>query len=175
MLDQISVMLRAAPDPVRIALADDDADMRHMLATTLRQDGHTVDVCEDGRELFAQLEAAVTVGGVALPDLVISDLRMPGMTGLEMLKAIRAAKIDVPVILVTAFGDDGVHQDAFELGATVMDKPFPMDGLRAAVRWLVRRRRPEDRGRRRSAPGDAAGRRARARATWERSTKPSRQ
>jgi DNA-binding response OmpR family regulator len=146
MLEPISSRRHISRDPVRIAVADDEADTRQLLAAALRQDGHTVTLCENGRELFAQIDAAATVGGVALPDLIISDVRMPEMTGLEMLEAMRAARIDVPVILITAFGDDGVHAEAFDLGAVVMDKPVRVEALRAAVRCLARRR-PEPRAR----------------------------
>ena len=64
-------------------------------------------------------------------DLIVTDLRMPVVTGLAILRGLRAAHCEVPVILMTAFGDDAVRRDAAELGATFLDKPFAMSALRA--------------------------------------------
>ena len=71
--------------------------------------------------------------------LIVTDNRMPGCTGLELLTALRAAHWETPVILITAFGSAATHRHAAALGATaVLDKPFPLDQLRALVRDTVR-------------------------------------
>jgi DNA-binding response OmpR family regulator len=72
------------------------------------------------------------------PDLIISDLMMPGYTGIEILSAIRQADFDTPVILITAYGDRAAHERAFELGAAMIDKPFGVNVLLDTVRCLVR-------------------------------------
>jgi CheY-like chemotaxis protein len=65
-------------------------------------------------------------------DVVISDVRMPGRSGLEALSQFRQTNGSTPFVVITAFGSEEVHAQARELGATfVFDKPFEMDGLRA--------------------------------------------
>ena len=111
--------------PVLILLADDDAAMRGMLGTSLRREGFEVDECSDGKELIDRLQAARN--GSRAPDLVVSDLRMPGLSGFDVLHWIRASLPAVPLILITAFGDTQTHRRAEELGAAaIVDKPFDL-------------------------------------------------
>jgi CheY-like chemotaxis protein len=107
----------------RIVLAEDDREMRELLAWALRRDGYEVVQAENGMELLDRVAASHESG---MPiDLVIADVRMPGVTGLEALDWLREAGCDEPVILITAFGDASTHQDATRLGAwAVLDKPF---------------------------------------------------
>jgi DNA-binding response OmpR family regulator len=62
---------------------------------------------------------------------------MPICTGLQILQALRDARRTVPVILMTAFGDDGTRDRAEDLGAIFFDKPFALDDLRTAVRSVL--------------------------------------
>ena len=72
--------------------------------------------------------------GQSIFDIVISDVRMPGLTGLDVLAILRCANWATPVILITAFGDEATHAEGRELGAVaVFDKPFNVEQLRAAV------------------------------------------
>lgn len=110
---------------ILILLADDDAAMRGMLGMSLRRQGFEVDECSDGKELIERLQAARN--GSRAPDLVVSDLRMPGLSGFDVLHWIRAWLPQVPLILITAFGDTQTHRRAEELGAAaVVDKPFDL-------------------------------------------------
>jgi DNA-binding response OmpR family regulator len=138
MLDRLKTWLGSPDGAARILLAEDDPAMRDLLATTLRREGYAVAPFQDGRELLAHVEALRVAGEAAQPDLIISDVRMPGLDGIGMLAAIRGADLDVPVILITAFGDPDAHDQAFDLGAVMLDKPFPMEALCATVRCLVR-------------------------------------
>jgi DNA-binding NtrC family response regulator len=71
-------------------------------------------------------------------ELVISDLRMPGITGLSVLGGLRDLELRIPFILITAFGDAGTHALAHQLGATaVLDKPFDMPSFLGLVRACV--------------------------------------
>jgi DNA-binding response OmpR family regulator len=72
-------------------------------------------------------------------DLLISDVRMPTCTGMQILEQLRAAHWQTPVILMTAFGDAATRQHAKALGAVLFDKPFDIDDLRTAVACLLRR------------------------------------
>jgi DNA-binding response OmpR family regulator len=123
-----------------VLVADDKTEMRGLIASVLRKDGYQVDEASDGLELLAVIESLVahTEGRRSPIGMIISDVRMPGLTGLDLLAILRCADWTTPVILITAFGDDETHAQAHELGATaVFDKPFEIDELRAAVRDAV--------------------------------------
>lgn len=132
----------------RVLLAEDDVALRSLLAATLRKDGYEVLEARDGAEVLGQLEGVLDSdrGWTAsspppkAPDLIISDIRMPGLTGFEVLDAIRSARLRTPVILITAFGAPETHARAKALGAAaVMDKPFELDDLRRLIQRLVDR------------------------------------
>lgn len=118
-----------------VLLAEDDDELRSLLATVLRKDGHEVAEARTGVELLRALEAGA--GGGCLPDVVVSDVQMPGLTGLEVASALRLAASRVPIVLITAFGDDDAHGRARELGAIMLDKPFDLGALRATVRAVL--------------------------------------
>ena len=122
-----------------ILLAEDDKEMRVLLAGALRRAGYAVTECGNGVELLDHL------GSYVLPDeeheevdLVISDIRMPGLTGLEILEGLSRRGDLPPFILITAFGDVETHARAKHWGALAMfDKPFDVDDLVAKVRKVV--------------------------------------
>jgi len=123
----------------RVLVAEDDPAMRELIVAVLRVDGYEVLEASDGRRLLAYIQSSVVDGKqTPPPDLIISDIRMPGYTGLEILKALREAELEVPVVLISAFADDDVHRQAFELGAVMMDKPLELSTLRNTVKLLVR-------------------------------------
>jgi DNA-binding response OmpR family regulator len=123
--------------PIRILLAEDDRAMRQLIATTLRRDRYSVVEVGDGHELLAAVAPAFATGTDGV-DLVITDVRLPGRSGLEALAALRAHDWSTPVIVITAFGDAALHEEANRLGAdVVLDKPFDLDDLRAAVLALA--------------------------------------
>jgi DNA-binding NtrC family response regulator len=129
-----------AMNPPRVLLAEDDTELREFLASALRSDGYDVVEAEDGTEL---LDALAT--GMLRPaespscDIVISDIRMRGKTGLEVLAGLRQTDWSTPVILITGYGDVHTQTEAERLGAAaVFDKPFDIDDLRTAVLNLVK-------------------------------------
>lgn len=116
---------RAAPDGAAcVIVADDDRDTRRLLAAAIRSTGLEVIEACDGRELlghFAALEGADALR------LIVSDVQMPHCTGLSALAEIREASPGLPVILITAFGDEDTHAEARRLGAAaVFNKPFDL-------------------------------------------------
>ena len=140
MIESSSTPALGRPYPVRVFVADDDREMRRMIAQALRHDEHFVLEAADGAALMADLGHAFH--GAAAPDggsVVISDVRMPGRDGLAILRALNAHAWRPPVILTTAFGDPALHAEAQVLGAhAVFDKPFDLSVLRATVRALAR-------------------------------------
>jgi DNA-binding response OmpR family regulator len=124
--------------PLDILLAEDDSAMRALVAEPLREDGYGVLEARDGAEL---IRASYQFKAAKVPlHLIITDVRLPGFTGIEVLEYLRAAGVEVPVIVMTAFGDDATHAQARALDAVmVLDKPFDVDELRAAVARLLPR------------------------------------
>lgn len=120
---------------VRVALAEDDLEMRHITARALRQAGCTVVELGSGAELAQLLfTAALEHPADRLVHVVLSDIRMPGCSGLDMLETLRCFDATMPVVFMTAFGDDPTRARAARLGARVVDKPFDLDVLFAAIR-----------------------------------------
>lgn len=125
---------KSNPSPARLLLAEDDFELRELLACVLRADGHEVVEARDGNELWALLSRATDTEGDPRFSLVVSDVRMPGLTAFDVLSQLQRALTETPVILITAFGDQTTHLRALRLGASrVFDKPFDCDELREAV------------------------------------------
>lgn len=128
--------------PICVVVADDDPDMREEVADTLRKLGHLVIELGSGDDLLRYLRGSVvSTEHVRAPDLIVSDIRMPGPSGLAVLEALREIGCETPVILMTAFGDAETHERASELGAVVtLDKPFDTAALHNAVLDALRAR-----------------------------------
>jgi DNA-binding response OmpR family regulator len=125
---------RIEPPALRVLLAEDDAAFRELLASVLRANGYEVLEAANGEELLDHVAFGLLRGEKYRTfDLIVSDIRMPRHTGLEILNGMRSANLSVPVILITAFGDAETHRIAYELGARVLDKPFDMTELELAV------------------------------------------
>lgn len=118
----------------RIILAEDDQEMRALIASSLEKDGYDVTLASDGAELLARLAFQEF-------DVVISDIRMPVCNGMTILEGLRDAHWTVPVILMTAFGDEETRARAESKDAVFFDKPFDVDDLRTAVMHLVQGRK----------------------------------
>ena len=125
--------------PARILVAEDDEEMRSAVVETLRNDGYEVSEAFDGGRLLIALARKYHVEETHPIDLLISDVRMPVCTGVQILEQMRAASSSLPVILMTAFGDEATREQARLLGAVLFDKPFSIDDLRTAVACLLRR------------------------------------
>lgn len=97
-----------AEEKCRILVVDDDPFVAEMLAVILDADGYTVETAENGADALAKFSAAPETG------LVISDMNMPGMTGLELIGRIRAAKPGFPAILLTGSDDVALGQEVDE-------------------------------------------------------------
>lgn len=129
--------LSTVPAPL-VVIADDDDDFRELLAGELRRQGLRVRAVDNGRELLA---AVATIDlRVEVPDLVITDNRMPGYDGLEVLELLRRIDSPVPVIFFTGFVDAGTLEQAQALGAAaVLAKPFDLEELRRAIEACLER------------------------------------
>lgn len=134
-------MPTSIPERPRVLVADDDVEMRRLVAESLRKDDYEVIEEADGGRLLVRIAAIYTLGGTRDPvDLIVSDIRMPVCSGLDILKGLRDAHWNTPVILMTAFGDDETRARAEKLGALLFDKPLHMSVLRLVVRDLLAKR-----------------------------------
>jgi two-component system response regulator HydG len=111
----------------RILVVDDEPSARHGLEKLLRLEGFRVQCEADGH-------AALRAAGDFAPDVVVTDLKMPGMDGIELLRQLRAQGIDTPVIVATAFGDVPSAVAAMRVGADdYLTKPIDIDELVLAI------------------------------------------
>src|SRR3954465_71430 len=108
--------LQSSP-PARLLLAEDDFELRELLASVLRADGHEVVEARDGNELW-ELLSQQSSADPSFYSLVVSDVRMPGLTAFEVLSKLQHTVAKTPVILITAFGDQTMHLRALRLGAS---------------------------------------------------------
>lgn len=111
----------------RLLIADDDLSLREFLTIFLKREGHDVEVAPNGSRALEMLQASKY-------DLVLTDLRMPRMGGLELLDAVRAAQIDVQVIVMTAFSSTDTALEAMRKGAyDYIVKPFKLDEVKLII------------------------------------------
>ena len=103
---------------------------------SLRRDGYDVAEANDGGRLLVNIAAQCRTPERRM-DLLVSDIRMPVLSGLEILRGLREARWLTPVVLMTAFGDAKTRAEAEVLGAVLFDKPFEIDDLRTAVTTLL--------------------------------------
>ena len=111
-----------------ILIVEDEPSMSWALAEGLSEDGFTIDTFRSGEEAWSWLQQGKS-------DLVISDLRLPGMTGLDLARKLQRGPHAQPVIIVTAYGTSDALRDLRRAGiADCFPKPFPIDMLRRSVR-----------------------------------------
>jgi two-component system sensor histidine kinase/response regulator len=119
--------LTEARNAGHVLVVDDEALIRTMLVKYLRRQGYEVRAAQNGAEALALVEQA-------LPDVVIVDIYMPGMNGVEVLRALRARQYRGTVIALTASQDEKLLLDMLEFGSMdVMNKPVNLERLGLAV------------------------------------------
>ena len=120
----------------RIFVVDDDTVSRELLSRILTSDGHQVTALADGSEALERLAEGEP------PDLVVSDIRMGELDGLQLTDALRQRAPDTPVLLVTAFGNIDGAVDAIRRGAfDYLSKPYDVDGIKVVVARALEQRR----------------------------------
>lgn len=123
---------------MRILIVEDEARIRAFLARAFEAEGFSVDVVGDG-----ELGLARALAGQY--DLVILDLMLPGLSGLDTLRELHREKSDLPVLILSARSDLPIKLRSFELGAVdYVAKPFSLDELLARARVQLRRARVAD-------------------------------
>ena len=117
----------------RILIAEDEPDIRELVAFTLRFAGHEVTATANGEEALQQASQLI-------PDIIIMDVRMPKMTGYDACRAMKADMIlkDIPVVFLSAKGQDSEIQTGLDVGAEeYLLKPFAPDQLAERVKAIL--------------------------------------
>lgn len=121
----------------RILVLEDDPDTAEYVLKGLREDGHTVEHVGDGRD-------ALYLGSSADFDAIVMDRMAPGMDGLSVIKALRAAQVSTPILILSALSQLDERVKGLRGGADdYLVKPFAYSELAARLDALLRRRRPE--------------------------------
>jgi two-component system, NtrC family, response regulator PilR len=120
--------------PARILVVDDERSMRELLAIVLRREGYEVLLAESGRAAIEALERETV-------DLLISDIKMPDLSGVDVLRAAKRIDQDILGIMITAFASTETAVEAMRLGACdYLSKPFDVDLLKMKVREKIESR-----------------------------------
>ncbi|MBI4611138.1 MAG: sigma-54-dependent Fis family transcriptional regulator [Candidatus Rokubacteria bacterium] len=121
----------------KVLVVDDEPDMRWLLTSVLRDQDFEVATAEDGQAALEQISREP-------PDVVLLDLKMPGLDGLQVLERANAADPHMPVVIVTAYGDLPSAVQAMRLGAyDYLTKPFDHDEILFTVRRALEKRELE--------------------------------
>jgi CheY-like chemotaxis protein len=111
----------------RILIVEDDEEMRALLRDMIEDGGYEIASVNNGSEAFRKLAKESF-------DLIITDVRMPGLTGLDILPGIKKLQPNAPIIVITAFGSEEVQRKAFEKGADAyLEKPIHFHKLRTLI------------------------------------------
>src|SRR5690349_10495943 len=128
-------MIRSTIETMRILVVDDDAAVRESLRRALRLEGYDVELAADGGEALERLESNGDD-----PDLVVLDVLMPNVDGLEVCRQLRRTGRRVPVLMLTARDEVADRVAGLDAGADdYVVKPFALEELLARVRALLRR------------------------------------
>jgi DNA-binding response OmpR family regulator len=115
----------------RILVVEDDAEMRSLLKDFMEQEGIEADSVEDGSQAFRKLAREKF-------DLVVTDIRMPGLSGLDILPGLKQIQPNIAVIAITAFGSEEVRSRALEKGADgYLEKPLQLEELKKLIHQMI--------------------------------------
>ena len=120
-------------DRLLVLVADDDDDMRAVVVDALRADGCMTVEARNGEEVLDVLRRAM-VDPRLRPDVLLTDVKMPKLSGLGVLEALRVARWRMPVVMMTALSDESIHTVAKRLGAVgLLRKPFGAGDMLQAI------------------------------------------
>jgi two-component system response regulator PilR (NtrC family) len=124
-----------------ILIVDDEQSYRQLLSLVFQSDGHLIRTASNGREALEEIRKSP-------PDVVITDVRMPDMDGIELLRAARELHADIGIIMMTAFASVESAREAFKLGADdFIQKPFDVEELKVIVNKTLEKQRLIDENR----------------------------
>ena len=128
--------MEASERPVRVLVVEDDQEIAQVLQRSLRMEGYDVKLTDDGAQALDDTQAF-------LPDLIVLDLGLPGMDGIEVARQLRRDEDDTPILMLTARDALDSRVEGLDVGADdYLVKPFERQELLARMRALLRRRPP---------------------------------
>ena len=128
--------MEASERPVRVLVVEDDQEIAQVLQRSLRMEGYDVKLTDDGAQALDDTQAF-------LPDLIVLDLGLPGMDGIEVARQLRRDEDDTPILMLTARDALDSRVEGLDVGADdYLIKPFERQELLARLRALLRRRPP---------------------------------
>ncbi|AQS60404.1 response regulator [Desulforamulus ferrireducens] len=120
-------------ETIDILIVDDQVGIRRLLSEALADEGYQVKMAGSGAE-------ALNILSSTLPSLILLDLKMPGMTGLETLQEIRKHHGQLTVVMMTAYSEVEIMDQTMGLGVKhFLNKPFDLDEVRALVKGLLKK------------------------------------
>ncbi len=118
----------------KILVVDNESSMREFLAIVLSKEGYSVATAEDGKQALKDLEKDSF-------DLVLTDIRMPKMGGLELLKALKVISPETITVMMTAYASTGTAIEAMKEGAyDYLTKPFQVDEVKLIIKNALERK-----------------------------------
>lgn len=121
----------------RVLIADDEDLQRTALEQLLTEEGYEVISVEDGFELHDYLQLSLESRGVPRPDVIITDVRMPGETGIEVMEAARKRGVRTPIVIVTGYPSPELEARVNALGnARMIAKPIDVNAFMQTIRRL---------------------------------------
>ncbi len=122
----------------RILIIEDDDEMRSLLKDFAEEAGFEADCAANGFEAFRKIENKAF-------DLIISDIRMPGLTGLDILPRMRKLQPQAYIILITAFGGEEINRKSIARGADAyLEKPIRFDRLRTLIEEVISSKKKDE-------------------------------
>jgi len=119
--------------PGKVLVVDDDASVRKSLHRLIRTAGYDVETLEGASAYLARVAETP-------PACLLVDIRMPGMSGLDLLRVVAGTARDLPIVFISGHGDEGMREQALEAGAVdVLYKPFDETTLLAAIDQALER------------------------------------
>ncbi|TVQ79053.1 MAG: sigma-54-dependent Fis family transcriptional regulator [Bradymonadales bacterium] len=127
----MSLVTSTGPSKRRVLIVDDEGGMRHMLQVLLEREGYEIDSAEDGKQGLEKIQGNEY-------DLVLCDIRMPQMDGLAFLEKAKSVRSNLPVIMMSAFGNVDTAIEAMKMGAyDYVSKPFKADEILLRLQRLT--------------------------------------
>jgi DNA-binding NtrC family response regulator len=115
----------------RILIIEDDEEMRSLLKDLIEEEGYEAESIEKGTYAFTKVMKETFA-------VIITDVRMPGFSGLDILPGLKRLQPKTPVIVITAFGSEEIHRKALERGASAyLEKPIHLSELRTLIQNIV--------------------------------------
>jgi two-component system response regulator (stage 0 sporulation protein F) len=120
-----------------LLIVDDQAGVRRFLYEAFSEEGYNVEMASNGIEAVKKVSAKT-------PSLILLDVKMPGMSGLETLEELREIAPDIPVVMMSAYGELDIIAEAKKKGVKCyINKPFDLDDVRNLVRGLLAKKEPK--------------------------------